>query len=118
MVKNDKNLKKNIIDWLNNKSKEDIEYTKRNYEITIFLKHPGITDFDVRKIVDEPEKKILKVERTPKYDNRLLITRKFSNNFNHLYIILDPFDENLESKYKNKVAVVTLYPNKLTTKRS
>lgn len=108
-------LKSRVINWLKTKSAQDIAYVKEDYQITIFGKHAGITNFDVEQIVEEPDKKIKEVEKSVSHEDRLLILRTFSKKFDTAYIILDPFNPALETKFRGKVAIVTVYPTESYT---
>ncbi len=109
--KEHKLLKRQIVEWLKTKSAKDIIYVKKNPEITIFAKHPGMTYYDSEKLLDEPEQNILSVERTISHEDRLLIIRHFSKKWNTTYLILDPFYSSLERKFQQKVAIITFYPS-------
>ncbi|MBI5390013.1 hypothetical protein HZB02_00815 [Candidatus Woesearchaeota archaeon] len=107
-------LKPKIVSWLKTKSVSDIVYAKKNPDATLFGKHIGLTSYDIEKLLDEPEEKIKAVERTISHPNeRLLIVRRYSKSYDTTYIILDPFSQDLDEKFKGKVAIVTAYPTKI-----
>ncbi|MFP4118302.1 MAG: hypothetical protein ACLFTR_05265 [Candidatus Woesearchaeota archaeon] len=102
-------MKDYIIDWLKTKNEEDIVFVKRNPEFSIFLKHPGMTRYEAKKLVEEPEK-IISVEHSLSHDDRLVIIKKQQKHMMIEYIILDPRNPDLEERFKDKVAIVTYFP--------
>ncbi len=102
-------IKDELVKWLKTKTVEEIVYVKKNPEISIFLKHPELTQYEIDLLVLEPDR-IQAVKRALSHSDRLLALRSFSKNLNLQYIILNPFDPFIEPVFKNKVAVVTAYP--------
>ncbi len=105
-------LHERIKEWLVTIGDNDICYVKKDPR-TIFLKHTEISKEDVRLLILAPEK-IRTVARSESHSDRLIIEFDPENSIIppvH-FIILDPFSKQLEKKYKNKLAIVTLYPSK------
>lgn len=102
-------LKDKIISWLKTRTIKDIVYLKKNYIFSIFGKHPGISEFDAHKLVLKPEK-IISVEFSISHQDRLIIIRAFSKNYDTAFIILDPFDDKVAAEFKNKIVILTIYP--------
>lgn len=103
------NIKDQLIVWLSTKSVSDIVYVKKNPEISIFLKHPELTPYDIELIVHEPQR-IVSVKQARDHENRLLAIRTYSRNLYLQYILLNPFSHSLPERLKGKVAIVTAYP--------
>ena len=100
-----------FIEWLKTKTKEDIIFVKKNPELGIFLRHPGMTRYEAEKFIATPDE-IYSVERSISHDNRLIIIRSHTKTLNLEYVLLDPFYINIENKFKEKVAFVTYFPIK------
>lgn len=96
-------------EWLSLKDKNDIKYLKKNYKIGIFMKHPGITEYDAERFIEEP-RKIISIVKSSSHEDRLEIRKKFSKKLDLIFIILNPFNPKIESKFKNKLAIITIYP--------
>jgi len=101
-------MKERLINWLRTKTKEDIIFVKKNPNL-IFTKHPGMSKYDVEKLIIEPDN-IITVEKSISHDDRLVVLKIYSKKYNTEYIILDPFYKNIKNKFKDKVAIVTMYP--------
>lgn len=105
-------LKEKIVNWLKTKKESDIVFVKKNHIITIFAKHPGITEFDAKRLISQTQK-IKTVERSSSHADRLLIIKSSSKNYDTTYIRLDPFNMDIEPEFKNKVAIITIYASRI-----
>lgn len=106
-------LKDSLVAWLKTRTVADIAYVKKNPLMGIFLKHPELTEYEVQRLVLDPQL-VLFVEPAISHEDRVLVIRTYGKNYDLKYILLDPFNEHIERRFKDKVAIVTVYPIRRT----